>query len=81
LYSHLGIAIIERWSMSHSSAASEKIDTTDSPELHHFLHVASSEQERLLGIVFATIRHFWGDVRALFSGVVDGRAAGKLSIL
>lgn len=63
--------------MSHSSAASEKIDTTDSPDLQHFLHVASSEQERLLGIVFATIRHFFGDVRALFSGVVDWRAAGK----
>jgi len=63
--------------MSHPSAASNRIDTTDFPDLQHFFDLAGSEQERLLGVVLGTIRHFFGGEQALFAGVEDWRASGK----
>ena len=63
--------------MDHSSAAVRKLHTTDTFGLQHFLESAPSEQERLLGIVFGTIGHFFGDMGELFGGIEDPRDPKK----
>jgi hypothetical protein len=63
--------------MNHSSAAVKGLDTTDVSDLQHFLLGVPAEQERLLGIVFRTISHFFGDVEELFAGIEDSRDPKK----
>jgi len=64
--------------MSESSAALEIVDTTDSPSLQYFLEQTPGEQERILAVLFATIEHFFGDPRSLFSAVEDVRDRRKI---
>lgn len=63
--------------MNESSAAFKILNTIDPRSMQQFLEEAPGGQERMLWLLFATVRHFFGDPRALFSSVNDARDPGK----
>jgi len=66
------------WSMSQTSAARSSSDTTDSQNPQHLSVTDLDEQTKLLGILFYTARHFFGDIREMFAKVTDPRRPGKV---
>lgn len=64
--------------MSQSSAAGSSSDITNFQDLQHLSITDLDEQSRVLGILFYTIWHFFGDIRKMFSGITDPRQPKKI---
>lgn len=70
--------LLMEWSMSQSSAAGKCSDTTSSPNSQHLSIKDLDERSRLLGVLFYTMRHLFGDIRGLFSSITDPRDQKKI---
>jgi len=55
------------------------LDTTDSHTMHGSSVGDMEEQERLLGILFYTVTHFFGDISKMFSRITDPRNPKKVT--
>lgn len=64
--------------MRQTSAAGGSSDITNSENLQHLLVSGLDEQTKLLGIVFYTAWHFFGDIRKMFARITDPRQQGKI---
>lgn len=65
--------------MSPSSAASRSSDTTNSENSQHLSVADLDEQTKLLGILFYTAWHFFGDIRKMFVRITDPRLQTKIT--
>ena len=65
--------------MSTASAANRSLDTTDSHTLHGSFVGDMEEQERLLGILFYTVTHFFCDISKMFFRITDPRNPKKVT--
>jgi len=64
--------------MSQTSAAGRSSDTTNSRNPQHLSVKDLDEQNKLLGMLFYTSWHFFGDFRRLFAGITDPRDSRKI---
>ena len=65
--------------MSPAIAALRSLHTADHQEQKALPLADLDEQNRLLGILFYTASHFFGDIRKLFSGITDPRNQKKIT--
>lgn len=64
--------------MSSASAARKSLLTTNSDRTHVLTISELDHQNRILGILFYGIFHFFGDIRRIFSRVTDPRRPGTI---
>lgn len=64
--------------MSHPSAAVGSSDITITRNSQHLSITDLDEQTKILGLLFYTTWHFFGDIRKLFSQITDPRLQSKV---
>lgn len=64
--------------MDQTSAAGTSSDITSSDNTQHLSIADLDEQTKILGVLFYTAWHFFGDIRGMFSGITDPRQPKKI---